>query len=75
MKVLANIKFNKSCKTENVKVRFLTVKLLQKNRNYKLKLQIEQLVMETEIQIKHLKRESQRKILNILESNFIIPLV
>lgn len=70
--MLGNIKFIKSCKTANVKVMFLTVKLSQKNRNYKLKLQIEQLVMETGIQNKHLEKRKTKKDIKLHHSLSLI---
>ena len=49
MKTLADIKFIKSCKTEDIIPAFAKVKLSLKHSNYKLKLHIAGLVMEAEM--------------------------
>lgn len=64
MKALADIKFIKSCKTENVIPTFAKRKLLLKHSSYKLKLQIARLVMETEMQNKHLEKKKLKKDMN-----------
>ena len=59
MKALADIKL--SCETENVISTFAKRKLLLKHSSYKLKLQIARLVMETEMQNKHLEKKKLKK--------------
>ena len=61
MKTLANIKFVKSCKTENIIPTFAKVKLSLKYSNCKLKLHITRLVMEAEIQNKHFEKIKLKK--------------
>ena len=61
MKTLAEIQFIKSWKTENIIPAIVKVKLSLKHSNYKLKLHIARLVMEAEMQNKHLGRKNYRK--------------
>ena len=61
MKTLADIKFVKSCKTENIIPTFAKVKLPLKHSNYKLKLHIARLVMEAKIQNKHFEKIKLKK--------------
>ena len=53
LKVQADIKFIKTCKSERLIPTFPNVKLAIKNAKHKLKLKIARLIMETELPSKH----------------------
>ena len=61
MKTLADIKFIKSCKTENIIPTFPKVTLSLKHSNYKLKLHIAKFDMEAEMQNKHFEKKKLKK--------------
>ena len=56
MKVTADIKFIKLCKVEKIMPTFAKVNLSIKSGSRKLKLRIARLMMESEIQSKHLEK-------------------
>ena len=53
VKVVADIKFIKSCKSEDIIPTFAKVNVSLKHGNYKLQLRIPRIVMEAELQNKH----------------------
>ena len=61
MKVIANIKFIKLCKVEKIIPTFSKVNFSIKRGSRKLKLRIARLVMESEIQSKHLEKKKLKK--------------
>ena len=61
MKVTADIKFIKLCKVEKIIPTFAKVNLSIKSESRKLKLRIARLVMESEIQSKHLDKKKLKK--------------
>ena len=61
MKTLADIQFIKSWKTENIIPAIAKVKLSLKHSNYKLKMHISRIVMEAEMQKKHLEKNKLKK--------------
>ena len=66
VKVVADIKFIKSCKNENIIPTFAKVNLSLKHGNYKLQLRIARIAMETELQNKHREKSKlQKEIKNI----------
>ena len=65
LKVRADIKFIKTCKSERLIPTFANVKLAIKNAKHKLKSKIARLIMETELQSKH---NQKRKIENEFRS-------
>ena len=64
MKTVVDIKFIKSCKTENVILTFANVNLSTRYGSYKLKKRIARIIMENELQYKH-KEKKKRKERNI----------
>ena len=64
MKTVVDIKFIKSCKTENVIPTFANVNLSTQYGSYKLKKCIARIIMENELQYKH-KEKKKRKERNI----------
>ena len=65
MKVTADIKFIKLCKVEKIIPTFAKVNLSIKSGSRKLKLTIARLVMESEIQSKHLEKKKLKKELRL----------
>ena len=65
MKVTADIKFIKLCKVEKIMPTFAKVNLTIKSGSRKLKLRIARLVMESEIQSKHLEKKKLKKELRL----------
>ena len=65
MKVTADIKFIKLCKVEKIMPTFAKVNLSIKSGSRKLKLRIARLVMESEIQSKHLEKKKLKKELRL----------
>ena len=65
LKVQPDIKFIKICKSECLIPTFANVKLALKNGKHKLKSKIARLIMETELQSKHIQK---KKIKNELRS-------
>ena len=62
MKFIADIKFIRSCKKENLILTFVKVNVSIKSGSYKLKRKIARLVMNTELQNKHIqKTETQER--------------
>ena len=61
MKVTADIKFIKLCKVEKIIPKFAKVNLSIKSGSRKLKLRIARLVMQREIQSKHLDKKKLKK--------------
>ena len=61
MKVTADIKFIKLCKVEKIIPTFAKVNLSIKSESRKLKLRIARLVMESEIESKHLDKKKLKK--------------
>ena len=61
MKILADIKFIKSCITKNIIPTFPKVRLSLKHNNYKLKLHTARLIIETEMQNKHFEKKKLKK--------------
>ena len=61
MKVSADIKYIKTCKTERLTQTFAKVNISLKNASFKLKWKIATLVMETEIQNKHSEKRKLKK--------------
>ena len=65
MKFTADIKFIKLCKVEKIVPTFAKVNLSIKSGSRKLKLTIARLVMESEIQSKHLEKKKLKKELRL----------
>ena len=65
MKVTADIKFIKLCKVEKIIPTFAKVNLTIKSGSRKLKLRIARLVMESDIQSKHLEKKKLKKELRL----------
>ena len=61
VKVVADIKFIKSCKSESIIPTFVKVNLTLKHGNYKLLLRIEIIVLETELQNEHREKSKFKK--------------
>ena len=61
MKIIVNIKYIKSCRKEELTPRFTKVNLALKSGTARLKQKIAKLVMDTELQNKHLERKKTRK--------------
>ena len=61
IKVTADIKFIKLCKVENIILIFAKVNLSIKSGSGKLKLRTARLVMESEIQSKHIEKKKLKK--------------
>ena len=61
LKVQADIKFIKTCKSERLIRTFANFKLAIKNAKHKLKSKIARLILETELQSKH---NQKKKIMN-----------
>ena len=61
IKVTADIKFIKLCKVENIILIFAKVNLSIKSGSRKLKLRTARLVMESEIQSKHIEKKKLKK--------------
>ena len=74
MKVQSNIKFIKSCKKESLISTFAKVNLSIKNSNRKLKLCIPKIVMESEMENKHLKKKKLKKDIALISNQLKIGL-
>ena len=61
MKIIADIKYIKSCKKEELTPRFAKANLTLKSGTARLKQKIAKLVMDAELQNKHLERKKTRK--------------
>ena len=61
MKIIADIKYIKSCRKEELTPRFAKVNLALKSGTARFKQKIAKLVMDTELQNKHLERKKTRK--------------
>ena len=61
MKINAAIKFIKSCKKENLIPTFAKVNVSIKSGSYKLKRKIARLIMNTELQNKHIQKQKLKK--------------
>ena len=61
MKLNADIKFIKSCKKENLIPTFAKVNVSIKSGSYKLKRQIARLIMNAELQNKHIQKRKLKK--------------
>ena len=61
MKIIADIKYIKSCRKEELTPRFAKVNLALKSGTARLKQKIAKLVMDAELQNKHLERKKTRK--------------
>ena len=61
VKVLADIKFIKSCKSEDIIPTFAKVNVSLKHGNYKLQLRIPRIVMEAELQNKNREKSKLKK--------------
>ena len=74
MKVQSKIKFIKSCKKESLISTFAKVNLSIKNSNRKLKLCIPKIVMESEMENKHLKKKKLKKDIALISNQLKIGL-
>ena len=74
MKINVDIKYFKTCKKEELTPRFVKVNSARKSGTTRLKKKIAKLVMETELQNKHIERKKTKKELRYMSVNSRITL-